>query len=102
MHCKQFLKMTTTLIVIGVAWLFFVAPIHLFSQACIGVAGTWNDSYAYTWTLQENGTTITGRMDDHEACGTDYNDEWTVNGSDDGSGTFTLTLTPDYVCEPPD
>ena len=77
----------------------FFGPAHLFSQSCQGVVGTWTDSYSYTWTLQQDGVQITGRMDDHEACGDDYNDQWTVNGSIDGSGNMSLTLTPDYVCE---
>ena len=75
-------------------------PQQMWAQ-CMGVAGTWNDTYGYTWTLQQSGTTITGRMNDHEACNGDYNDQWTANGVIYSNGTLSITLTPDYVCQPP-
>jgi hypothetical protein len=31
-------------------------------------------------------------MDDHEACGTDYNDQWNINGTVDmDTGAINLT-----------
>ena len=104
MHRKRLLKTTATLSLIGAAWLFFLAPDKSFSQAaCTSVVGTWNDNFGYTWTLQQDGSgNITGRMNDHELCGTDPNDQWTINGTvDQNTGVVNFTATPDYVCTDP-
>ena len=66
---------------------------QLAAQTCQGVAGSWVDNYNYTWNLRQSGYSISGSVTltpDPPPCGPG---PWTVNGSINTLGTFTITAS---------